>query len=100
MPLANSSVDRSRSVSSRRRMKRPPLARANRSLSSAVRILPAWSRPVGLGAKRTVTLIALQLLAEFVGDGVAPVAAEILGGDLDARRRLPPLVFGEIEHAL
>ncbi len=96
---ANSSVERSASVSSRRRRKRPPCFRANSQLNSAVRILPACSRPVGLGAKLTVTVID-KLLAEFVGDGIAAVAAEILGGDLHARRRLPALILGEIEHAL
>ena len=35
----------------------PPLARANSALWSAVRILPTWSRPVGDGAKRVVTVM-------------------------------------------
>src|SRR5262245_57846510 len=99
MPLANSSVERSRSVSSRRNKSRPPRFCANIQFRSAVRMLPACSRPVGLGAKRTVTLM-LKLLAEFVGDGIAPIAAEIFGGDLHPGRRLPTLVLGEIEHAL
>src|SRR6476469_3417517 len=99
MPSANSSVERSRSVSSRRSSSRPPRCRANIQFRSAVRMLPACRRPVGLGAKRTVTLM-LELLAELVGYGIAPVAAEILGGDLDPRRRLPAFILGEVEHAL
>ena len=40
------------------------------------------------------------LSRKAIGDRIAPVAAEIAPGDLDARRRLPPLVFGDIEHVL
>src|SRR5688572_9122552 len=61
MPSANSSVDRSRSVSSSRRMNRPPCLRAHSQLWIAVRILPTWSRPVGAGAKRVTTFIARGL---------------------------------------
>ena len=39
-------------------------------------------------------------VAEAVDDRIAAVAAEILRADLDARRRLAALVFGEIEQAL
>ncbi len=39
-------------------------------------------------------------IAEAVGDRIAAVAAEILQRHLDARRRLPALVFGDVEHAL
>ena len=39
-------------------------------------------------------------IAEAVDDRIAPVAAEILQRHLHARRRLPALVFGEIEHAV
>src|ERR1700678_4730157 len=46
---------RSTSVSSMRKMKRPPLLRAQRWLKSAVRALPKCREPVGLGAKRVVT---------------------------------------------
>src|SRR5688500_2117573 len=99
MPSANSSVDLSASVSSSLRRKRPSFCRANIQLRRAVRILPACSRPVGLGAKRTVTLIS-QLLAKFVGDGITPVAPEILRSDFHAGRGLTPLIFGEIEHPL
>jgi hypothetical protein len=38
-------------------------------------------------------------IAESVHDRIAPVAAEILQCHLDAGRRLPALVFGEVEHA-
>src|SRR6185369_71567 len=36
---------------------------------------------------------------EAVGDRIAPIAAEGAAGDLHARRRLAPLVFGEVQHA-
>src|SRR5262249_12509209 len=39
-------------------------------------------------------------IAEAVDDGVAAVAAEVLQRHLDAGRRLPALILGEIEHAL
>src|SRR6476659_7573961 len=39
-------------------------------------------------------------LPELVGDGIAAVAAEVAGGDLDARRGLAALVLGEIEQPL
>src|SRR5512134_641219 len=51
----NSGVDRSRSVSSIRRMNLPPLRRACSQLKSAVRAPPMWSSPVGLGANRVTT---------------------------------------------
>src|SRR5215475_4483058 len=50
-------------------------------------------RVVGLGQRRA-------RVAEAVDDGVAAVAAEVLQRYLDAGRRLPALVLGEIEHAL
>src|SRR3546814_8239170 len=37
---------------------------------------------------------------EPVGDRIAPIAAEILPGDLHARRRLAALVFGKVEKML
>ena len=54
LPIASaySSRERSASVSSKRRMKRPPFLRAKRALSRAVRALPMWMRPVGEGANR------------------------------------------------
>ncbi len=51
---AYSARERSTSVSSKRRMKRPRSRSANSQLSKAVRALPMWMRPVGEGAKRTV----------------------------------------------
>src|SRR3569623_3106742 len=44
--------ERSRSVSSMRRMNWPPVARANAHGYRAERILPRWMTPVGDGAKR------------------------------------------------
>src|ERR1700756_2248489 len=46
---------RSASVSSMRRMNRPPLLRAHKWLKKAVRAFPKCSEPVGLGAKRVMT---------------------------------------------
>ena len=58
VPLMVTSVDeRSRSVSSMRRMNVPPCLRAKSQLKSAVRALPMCRKPVGEGAKRTVTVI-------------------------------------------
>ena len=45
------------SVSSKRWIKRPLLFMANSQLNRAVRALPIWMRPVGDGAKRTVTVM-------------------------------------------
>src|SRR5271165_5987147 len=46
---------RSTSVSSMRKIKRPPLLRAHKRLKKAVRALPRCKEPVGLGANRVVT---------------------------------------------
>ena len=48
--------ERSRSVSSMRRMKVPPVARAKAHGYSAERMLPRWMKPVGDGAKRVRTV--------------------------------------------
>src|SRR5262245_58937149 len=52
---SDSRVERSKSVSSMRRMNVPPWPRASSQLKSAVRALPTWSAPVGLGANLTRT---------------------------------------------
>src|SRR5262245_33813063 len=52
-----------------------------------------YQRVVGLGQGRAG-------IAEAVDDGIAAVAAEILQRHLDAGRRLPALILGDIEHAL
>jgi hypothetical protein len=54
MAASDSAVDRSTSVSSIRSTKVPPWPRASSQLKSAVRALPTWSLPVGLGANRTL----------------------------------------------
>ena len=63
-------VDRSASVSSMRRMNVPSWPRASSQLKSAVRALPTWSCPVGLGAKRTLTDTSMPTPADAseVGD--------------------------------
>src|SRR4051812_12008249 len=53
IPPTISSVERSKSVSSIRRMKVPPKWRAKSQLNSAVRAPPTWRYPVGEGANRT-----------------------------------------------
>src|SRR5439155_3421868 len=53
-----SATSRLVSVFSIRRRNSPPACRANSQLKSAVRTLPMWRRPVGLGAMRTRTDIA------------------------------------------
>ena len=50
-----SGLERSRSVSSMRRRNCPPCRRANSQLNTAVRAVPMWRVPVGLGARRTRT---------------------------------------------
>src|SRR5687768_4123977 len=40
------------------------------------------------------------VLAEGVGERIPPIAPETLARDLDARRGLPPLVFGCVEQSL
>src|SRR6266508_3595770 len=50
------SVERERSVSSMRRTNTPLWWRAKAQLKSAVRAPPTWKDPVGLGAKRTLTV--------------------------------------------
>src|SRR4030095_4670993 len=91
------------SVSSKRSTKAPAFARANSQLLSATKILPTWSRPVGLGARRTRALIDVRYLVEQppegVGDRVAAVAAEGARRDLHAGGRLAALVFRGGEHA-
>src|SRR5215469_7258076 len=57
MTRTASSVERSRSVSSTRRMNLPPVRRAYSQLKSAVRTPPRCSIPVGLGAKRVTTVM-------------------------------------------
>src|SRR5580693_4942662 len=57
MTRTASSVERSRSVSSTRRMNLPLMRRAYSQQNSAVRAPPTCSRPVGLGAKRVTTVI-------------------------------------------
>src|SRR6267154_840856 len=52
-----SSVERSRSVSSTRKMNLPPVRRAYSQLNSAVRAPPTCNSPVGLGAKRVTTVM-------------------------------------------
>src|SRR5262245_32083419 len=53
MPSTSSSRERSRSVSSMRSTRVPPVWRAESQLNSAALALPTWRRPVGAGAKRT-----------------------------------------------
>src|SRR5665647_39077 len=50
-------VERSRSVSSIRKIKSPPIARANAHGYRAERMLPRWMKPVGDGANRVRTLL-------------------------------------------
>src|SRR5688572_9417244 len=53
MLASDSRVERSASVSSIRRMNVPSLPCASNQLNNAVRALPTWSCPVGLGANLT-----------------------------------------------
>src|SRR5882672_8038426 len=40
------------------------------------------------------------LFAKRVGEGIPPIPPEALARDLDARRRLPPLVFRRVKQPL
>ncbi len=73
-----SGVERSRSVSSMRRMNWPPMRRAYSQLNSAVRTPPMCSRPVGLGAKRVMTGLDMGSAAIF---GARIVAKRRAAGD-------------------
>ena len=64
-----------------------------RTLRADARPARAHQLLVGLGQR-------LAGVAEAVGDRIAAVAAEIPRRDLHARRRLPALVFGEVEQPL
>jgi len=44
-----------------RKISLPPVCRAKSQLNIAVRILPTWGKPVGLGAKRTLTGVVIFL---------------------------------------
>ena len=59
MSFSKAIDERATSVSSTRRMNVPPTCRANRKLNSAVRAVPMWSGPVGLGAIRTRMSLAV-----------------------------------------
>src|SRR5665647_539007 len=64
-------VERSRSVSSMRKIKSPPMARANAHGYRAERMLPRWMKPVGDGAKRVRTLLIAMFL-DYGGHGPNP----------------------------
>src|SRR5215467_6319492 len=72
-----SAVDRARSVSSMRSRNLPPWWRAKSQLDSAVRALPICRNPVGEGAKRTTTVIALRWPPSYP----SPLAGEGMGGN-------------------
>src|SRR5262245_43343810 len=84
-------------VSSLRRPPPSPAAEERGERSEIVRFAlrgrVLYQRLVGLGQGRAG-------IAEAVDDGIAAVAAEILQRHLDAGRRLPALILGDIEHAL
>ena len=63
--------------------------------------MPRISPPLPVLSRREIGRSRLRAgIAKTVRNRIAPVAAEIPERHLDARRRLPPLVFGDIEHAL
>ena len=71
-------VERSRSVSSIRRMNLPPVRRAYSQQNSAVRAPPTCSSPVGLGAKRVTTVMeGLPICPQMCGARMLPRAAAI-----------------------
>src|SRR5215217_8180981 len=105
MADSDARVERSTSVSSMRRMNVPPAPRASNQLNKAVRALPTWRCPVGLGAKRTrscdMELCGMRASARgqecdrMYGNAFAPsrfshalvrLALDAHGGDADAKR--------------
>ena len=70
-PTPTRGVERSRSVSSMRRMNVPPAPRASSQLKSAVRALPTCRWPVGLGAKRTRMCEATSCTEPMQGQDVS-----------------------------
>src|SRR5215203_2471388 len=90
-------VERSWSVSSTRRMKVPPVLRAQSQLKRAVRAPPMWRYPVGDGAKRTRGLVIVVAVGKRrAGAGSRRARGRGLGRerDVDAprgrrRRRVP-----------
>src|SRR3989338_2778777 len=59
---SNSLVLRSRSVSSLRNTIEPPCFFANKKFKTAMRAVPTWQYPVGLGGKRTFTFLSILIL--------------------------------------
>src|SRR3989344_3580306 len=68
-------LERSRSVSSMRRMKSPPVARANAQGYGAERMLPRWINPVGDGAKRGRTRPAPEAVVSVMSISSGPRGA-------------------------
>ena len=75
MACSKRSSERAVSVSSMRTTKAPPAWRANRKLYSAVRAEPMCSVPVGLGAKRTLTVWS-RLMVTALSVAAGPPSAE------------------------
>ena len=73
MPVMLSGSKRFRSVSSMRRINCPPILRAKSQLNTTVRTLPIWGSPVGLGAKRTRTVILFSRLRRRSSGGARPL---------------------------
>src|SRR6185436_18981092 len=95
--VSDSRVERSASVSSMRRMNVPSWPCESSQLKSAVRALPTWSCPVGLGANRTrIGVLATSARQERDGvrgdrlaaaDGIHALVGLAL--DADLRDRYP-----------
>src|SRR5450830_142245 len=94
-------VERSRSVSSMRKIKSPSMARANAHGYRAERMLPRWMKPVGDGANRVRMRCVINgrlLKPKYRGHGPNPFldlpgfrAPPPIESGLD---RYPPLAFG------
>src|SRR6218665_3455946 len=64
-------LERCWSVASMRRMKSPPMARANAQGESAERMFPRWMKPVGDGAKRVRTRAVPEAVGSVISDEVS-----------------------------
>ena len=86
MESSEACVLRSTSVSSMRRIMVPPLWRAYSQLKMNVRALPMWRKPVGDGAKRTLSIEKPSITSGFRAPGQAqrPMPLGFPGG-----KRLP-----------
>src|SRR4051812_43179616 len=87
MTSTASCEERSRSVSSMRRMNWPPVERAKAHGYRAERILPRWMKPVGDGAKRVRVVMTRLFSQTRCHPGLDPGSLALEGVRLFDRQR-------------